>query len=158
MLYCIFPALIAIPLILFALLVLGFTIWGFAKKKWPVALGGLSILLLGGLWIAVVVKGFQAASVYSETRNGMQAVGFSLRDYHEKHGAFPKGLKVGDLGDPRLPAPEAGFGYVLELTEHSFLLRSWGRDGKPGGEGVNQDILVSWKTGEVDITLQAAYP
>jgi hypothetical protein len=159
-LYCIFPILIAIPLILAALMVVGFTIWGFARKKWPVAFGGLSLLLLAALWIAAVAVNIQRASVYKATRNGMEAVAWALRSYHEKNGSFPKGLRVGDLGNPQLPAPDSGHGYVLNLSEHSFLLTSWGRDGKPGGKGLDQDILVSWKAGDDQIGIQASpdYP
>jgi hypothetical protein len=155
-LYCIFPLLIGFVLLAVALLILGFTIWGFAKKNWIVAFVGSWLLVAGGLWIAVLAMNIQRASEYAGTRKGMEQVGQSLRRYHEKKGSFPAGFQLIDLEDPSLPWPESGYGFRLSFSEHSFQLTSWGRDGKPGGVKYDQDIIVSWKAGDLSVTTEAA--
>lgn len=107
------------------------------------AAAALSLLGLVALIIFMCVRADWTYR-YAITRLSLQEIADDLRRYHERHGAFPAGLKVADLKIPHLPNPEDGWGYVLNVTEHGFTLTSWALDGKPGGEGHDQDIVVSW--------------
>lgn len=92
---------------------------------------------------------------YALTRQALTEIAESLCSYHSKHGAFPAGFQISDLGNPRFARPEDNWGYVSQISPHAFTLTSYARDGKPGGQDHDQDIIVSWKAGE-GLTVQSA--
>ena len=140
-----------------AVLLLGAAIWAALTRKWLLAFGGLSLVIVAGaVWIVLLAQSVESTYIYAGTRHGMERVAQALRSHHDQAGALAKGLTVSDLGDPYLPAPSDGYGYVLEHSEHAFVLKSWARDGKPGGVRLDQDIIVSWKQGDGSIQVQSA--
>ena len=42
-----------------------------------------------------------------------------------------------------------------ELTNESFKFQSFGRDGKEGGEGLDQDIIINWSKGDESLSVSA---
>ena len=132
------------------------TVWAFVSKHWILAVVGLSLLSAAGVWLVLVLKSVEWTYLYAGTRDGMERIAKSLRNYHKDKRRFPPGMKIEDLGDPTLPGPLGGFGYTFQVTEDSFVLSSWARDGKPGGEGFDEDIFVFWKNGDLHINVKSA--
>jgi len=130
--------------------------WAFISKKWLLAFIGLSLLIAVVVWIGLLLKSVESTYLYAGTRNGMERIAESLQAYHRDKGRFPPGMKVEDLGDSTLPGPHGGFGYTIEVTDDSYVLTSWARDGKPGGEGFDEDIFVFWKKGDLHINVKSA--
>jgi hypothetical protein len=132
------------------------TTWAFINKNWLLAFIGLSLLSALVVWIVLLLKSVQSTYLYAGTRAGMERIAKSLQTYHKDKGRFPPELKVEDLADSTLPGPREGFGYTLKVTEDSFVLSSWARDGKPGGEGFDEDIFVFWKKGDLHLNVKSA--
>lgn len=146
----------SLVLLVFGAALLAGIVWGLATRSWLVAAGCAAVLIAGVVWAILLLRAVERTYLYAGTRHALQEIAGELRNYHEQHGSFPAGLKVVDLGNPRLPGPEAGWGYVMTVADHSFSLTSLALDGKPGGEKYDQDIIVSWKAGDRSITTQSA--
>jgi len=83
------------------------------------------------------------------TRKYMGIVDSDIQAYHKKHGKWPASLNVVGL-DPDFPdnndgnvwVDSWGRPYVYRVTKNSYSLMSYGRDGKPGGVGLDSDISM----------------
>jgi hypothetical protein len=148
---------ISAPAILLLVVVglLGGIVWGLVQKQWVLVAGCAAVLLAGAVWIVMLLWSLHSTYRYAGTRQSLKEIADDLCRYHEQHGAFPPGFKISDLGNPRLAGPEDGWRYVPDITPHAFTLTSGARDGKPGGTGYDQDIIVSWKVGD-GLNIQSA--
>jgi hypothetical protein len=139
---------VPVVLALIALALLGGIVWGIASKQWLVVAGCVAVIAAGVLWVVLLLKNLQWTYCYSGTQRSLESLAGELRNYHDKNGSFPPQLQISDLGNFRPPAPPDGWGYVMNLSEHGFVLTCLARDGKSGGTGYDQDIIVSWKAGD----------
>jgi hypothetical protein len=62
-----------------------------------------------------------------------------VREYEKAHGKLPAALSSARDQPGRLPDPW-GHDYHYELSNDSYILLSYGRDGMPGGVGLDEDI------------------
>jgi len=80
----------------------------------------------------------------------MGIVDSDIQDYHKQNGKWPASLDVVGL-DPDYPdnndgnvwVDSWGRPYVYRLTKNGYTLMSYGRDGKPGGVGLDSDISMN---------------
>jgi general secretion pathway protein G len=69
------------------------------------------------------------------------AIRQALREYADHHGHYPDSLR--DVIDPaNLDAAKDPWGHIFQYlkTDKGFVVRSLGRDGKPGGAGLDADF------------------
>ena len=93
-----------------------------AEMRQQVAMGDISP---PGIWIM---------------RNDFFQIRQALADYRQKHGQYPESLnQVPELKEMRL-IDAWGHPYQYTKTENGYSLISLGRDGKPGGVGLDADI------------------
>lgn len=115
------------------------------------------IALVAALIVPNVIGRPDQARVTTATTD-LSTIASQLTTYRLDNGAYPtteQGLKalVEKTTTPPLPAtfPDGGYlstmpqdpwgkPYVYESTGGSYLIKSLGRDGQPGGEGVDADI------------------
>ena len=115
------------------------------------------IAIVSGLIVVNVINRPDEARVTTAATN-MKTISGALKMYRLDNGAYPttaQGLKAlyEKPVTPPIPAaypaepyveqmPEDPWGnpYVYESTGSRFTIKSLGKDGKPGGEGIDADI------------------
>lgn len=118
----------------------------------------LAIIALVAALIVPNVIGRPDQARVTTANTDMATIASQLTTYRLDNGAYPtteQGLKalVEKTGVPPAPTafPDGGYlptmpqdpwgkPYVYESNGQQYLIRSLGRDGKPGGEGVDADI------------------
>jgi hypothetical protein len=97
----------------------------------------------------------------AETLFSMQNLSKEIVTYQKAHGKLPKTLD--DLPQPNSTSPIRykedcwGRPFVFQKLGDHFVLTSYGKDGKPGGEGWDADITASMNHREVPPVTFAQY-
>ena len=105
-------------------------------------IAGLIIFAIGFNAAWKSTKG-QAATTQRQARRYLNMVNSAIQAYHKEHGKWPASLKK-IYDDTNFPSSDIwGHPYAYHLTENSYTLISYGRDGKPGGVGLDSDISVN---------------
>ncbi|RYY47416.1 MAG: type II secretion system protein GspG [Sphingomonadales bacterium] len=140
---------------------------GTSRRKIPASEGGFTLLevmivliivaILAGL-VAVNVMGRPDEAKATATKTNVSTIQGALKMYRLDNGAYPtteQGLKalVERPATPPVPASWAQGGYLsAPATDgwgkpydyasdgNAFTIRSLGKDGRPGGEGIDADI------------------
>ncbi len=113
----------------------------------------LAALVAGGLVLYLALLAAHTDYARSErsygpqhlTRMAMSRVQGLLRDYYNNYHRFPNPGELQDLlaDESELYRHDAwGHPFVVEGKGSRYRLISYGRDGKPGGEGLDYDLIV----------------
>lgn len=119
----------------------------------------LAIIAVVALMIVPNVIGRPDQARVTTTKSDMASIAGALKMYRLDNGDYPtttQGLKAlvekpssppvptafpaGGYLEGKSPVDAWGHDYVYESNGGSFTLKSLGKDGKPGGEGVDADI------------------
>lgn len=107
-------------------------------------------LIIFGIGLNVIWSSSQshAEMLQMMTRNRMKSVNSDIQAYLKKVGKFPVSLDVVGI-DPSYPSFNDSNlldrwrrPYVYRITKTGYTLMSYGRDGKPGGVGLDSDITL----------------
>ncbi|MCA9015891.1 MAG: type II secretion system protein GspG [Planctomycetaceae bacterium] len=88
---------------------------------------------------------------------GLRKLQVQIVDYHETHGALPDDLAeipnaVATLNQPGEPLLDSwGNPFQYRRTGDDYELFSWGRDGKPGGVGLDADLYHDGRNHELSL-------
>jgi len=106
------------------------------------SIAGLIIFTIGFNAAWESTKG-QAATTQRQARRYLNMVNSAIQTYRKEHGKWPTSLK-NIYDDTNFPASDIwGHPYAYHLKENSYTLMSYGRDGKPGGVGLDSDISIN---------------
>jgi len=114
-------------------------------------------LLIFGIGLNVMWSSSQshAEMLQIMTKNRMKSVNSDIQAYLKKEGKLPGSLNVVGV-DPSYPSFNDSNlldrwrrPYVYRITKTGYTLMSYGRDGKPGGVGLDSDISLDNTNSEV---------
>lgn len=130
------------------------------RKNPVLAAVGISLAAALAIWFVIVLIQVIRINEYAGTRAVMVDIAKAFQDYHKRHGSFPAGMTMADLDPALLTHDRWSRALDLQIRPDSFIITSCGRDGKEGGSGYDQDLMVSWKAGdkELDVSSAAIWP
>lgn len=90
------------------------------------------------------------------THHVLHATARRIQEYMKQHRQTPPDLSVLPVEDGRANSAVDGWGHDLQYSvdrDGVITLTSFGADGRPGGNGQNEDIVVRYRTRNADGTL-----